>query len=44
MSKYKVTYYDSKGNITLPKNITIKIPIIYDLIRKYANNYDSIRR
>lgn len=35
MTKIKVINYDVNGKVINPKNITIKIPIIYELIKKY---------
>lgn len=33
----RVTIYDAKGNIVDPKNITIKIKVVYEIINKYYN-------
>lgn len=32
----KVTNYDSNSKIINPKDIVIKIPLIYELIKKYS--------
>ena len=33
----RVTIYDAKGNIVDPKDITIKIKVVYEIINKYYN-------
>lgn len=35
MAKIKVINYDSNGKKIKPENITIRIPLVYELIKKY---------
>ncbi len=37
INKIKILNHDSNGKIIIPKNIIIKSPIVYNLIKKYSN-------